>query len=54
VLHCDEETLSLLALGESGPAAVEAHLAECERCRGELSALQHVVRTARTTGHGPR
>jgi hypothetical protein len=49
VLHCDEETLSLLALGEAGAAAAdEAHLAGCERCQAELAALRLVVDTARS------
>jgi hypothetical protein len=48
VLHCDEETLSLLALGESGPADAEAHVAQCSRCSAELAALRRLVRTART------
>jgi hypothetical protein len=55
VLHCDEETLSLLALGESGPAGVQAHLADCERCQAELASLRQVVDTARSPAHaGPR
>jgi anti-sigma factor RsiW len=56
VLHCDEETLSLLALGEPGEAAVEAHLAECPRCRAELAALRslvHAVRTPQPLPDGP-
>jgi anti-sigma-K factor RskA len=48
VRHCDEETLSLLALGESAPADVEAHVAGCARCGGQLAALRRVVITART------
>jgi anti-sigma factor RsiW len=47
VPHCDEETLSLLALGESGPTEVEAHIAQCPHCAGELAALRLVVSTAR-------
>ena len=46
--HYDEETLSLLALGESGVTADdEAHLETCPRCRGEVSQLKVVVATAR-------
>ena len=48
MLHCDEETLSLLALGEPGAADVEAHLAECPSCGGELAALRAVVNAARS------
>jgi hypothetical protein len=54
VPHCDEETLSLLALGEPGStdvtesANLAAHAAQCPRCAAELAALRHVVRTART------
>ncbi len=47
MLHCDEETLSLLALGESGPADAEAHVAQCPRCSAELAALSQLVHTAR-------
>jgi hypothetical protein len=53
VLHCDEETLSLLALGESAPSEVADHLAECDRCRSEVTALQQVVITARSDRDHP-
>lgn len=48
MLHCDEETLGLLALGEAGPTGVRAHIADCERCQAELTALRRVVDTARS------
>ncbi len=38
MLHCDEETLSLIALGEAGPVEAETHLDGCDRCRAELAA----------------
>lgn len=50
--HCDEEQLSLIALGEPGPAVVEQHLSDCRSCAAELSALRQVVTAARDTGHG--
>ncbi len=46
--HYDEETLALLALGESGVTADhEAHLATCDRCQDEVDQLKAVVATAR-------
>jgi anti-sigma-K factor RskA len=54
VPHCDEETLSLLALGEPGStdvaeaASVTAHVAQCPRCAAALAALRHVVIIARS------
>ena len=48
--HCDAETLSLWALGQSpaGDAPEEAHLVTCARCRSELDQLRAVVGTARS------
>ena len=51
MLHCDEETLSLLALGPTGRdgfAEDEAHIAGCDRCRAELATLRRVVIAARS------
>lgn len=46
--HYDEETLALLALGESAVTADrEAHLDSCRRCRDEVDQLKAVVATAR-------
>ncbi len=49
--HCDADTLSLWALGESpsGVATEELHLAGCLVCRSELDQLRAVVTTARAT-----
>jgi Anti-sigma-K factor rskA len=47
VQHCDDETLSLLALGEPGPVEVEEHLRTCMQCAGELATLRRVVMAAR-------
>ncbi|WP_101851653.1 anti-sigma factor [Kocuria flava] len=45
--HLSEETLTLLALGESPEPAERAHLDGCGRCAAELAALGHVVRAGR-------
>ena len=47
--HVDPDVLALIALGEPDPVA-EAHLAVCERCAEEVTALQHVVAAGRATG----
>ncbi|MFN8077861.1 MAG: sigma-70 family RNA polymerase sigma factor [Kineosporiaceae bacterium] len=47
VLHCDDDTLSLLALGETVAADQVAHLRDCPRCRAELAGLERVVDAAR-------
>lgn len=47
MLHCDEESLSLVALGEAPTPAQDRHLRECAECREELSALRRVVDAAR-------
>jgi Anti-sigma-K factor rskA len=52
VQHCDEEELSLLALGEPGAAEAEQHLATCPLCSAQLSALRQVVTAARDAGPG--
>lgn len=52
MLHCDEEDLSLLALGESGSADDEAHLSTCARCQSRLDQLSAVVKSARAVTPG--
>jgi anti-sigma-K factor RskA len=48
VSHYDEETLALLALGESGVTADDgAHLRDCEQCRSEVEQLRAVVAAGR-------
>ncbi len=46
--HCDDDDLSLLALGESVDPDVEAHLATCSRCQSRLDQLAAVVSAARS------
>jgi hypothetical protein len=48
VSHCDDEDLSLLALGETVSAVDEAHLATCGMCQNRLDQLSAVVKSART------
>lgn len=44
--HISEEQLVLFYYGEAAaPAPLEAHLAQCERCRAEYRALQTVLNT---------
>ncbi|MFF5497644.1 anti-sigma factor [Streptomyces aquilus] len=43
--HTDEETLTLMALGESPSPPDEDHVRSCARCARELEALRHVVLT---------
>jgi len=46
--HVEDDTLTLVALGEVEPdAAAAEHLATCERCREELAALTAVVSAGR-------
>ncbi|MCJ8504690.1 anti-sigma factor [Kocuria flava] len=45
--HLSEETLALLALGESPEPEERAHLDGCGHCAAELAALGHVVRAGR-------
>ena len=47
VSHCDDDDLSLLALGESVDPDVEAHLATCSRCQSRS-------RRARTPSMGAK
>ncbi|OIH93720.1 anti-sigma factor [Curtobacterium sp. MCBA15_001] len=47
--HIDEETLALLAIGDTGPSGAQAdHLAACPACRDELEDLRRVVSVARS------
>lgn len=49
--HVDEDTLTLLALGEQQPDPEQAeHLEQCEHCRAELSGLTAVVAAGRAGG----
>ncbi len=48
VSHCDDDDLSLLALGESVDPDVEAHLSTCSRCQSRLDQLSAVVSSARS------
>lgn len=51
MLHCDPDTLALKSLGEPvGTPDEDAHLAQCEECQAELSALSTVVTIARDGG----
>ncbi|WP_458247125.1 anti-sigma factor domain-containing protein [Streptomyces sp. MAI_2237] len=47
--HTDEETLTLMALGELPSDSDDLHLQTCPACRSELEALRHVVMTARAS-----
>ncbi|MBO9556346.1 anti-sigma factor [Cellulomonas sp.] len=48
--HVDDETLTLLALGEDITADDRAHVAACARCTAELDALADVTDLARSAG----
>ena len=48
MLHCDEDELAVIALGEPAGPDDEAHLQQCSRCRSRLDQLTAVVSTART------
>ncbi|RRR75743.1 anti-sigma factor [Streptomyces sp. RP5T] len=43
--HTDEETLTLMAIGEDPSPPDDEHVRTCERCARELDALRHVVST---------
>jgi anti-sigma-K factor RskA len=47
-LHCDDDDLSLIALGEPASGSDEAHLRECGRCQSRLDQLAAVASTGRT------
>jgi hypothetical protein len=47
VQHCEDEDLSLLAVGEPPSAEVDQHLRQCLDCRRRLGRLRDVVTLAR-------
>jgi anti-sigma-K factor RskA len=47
VQHCEEDELSIIALGEPASAADDAHLQMCSRCQSRLDQLTAVVSSAR-------
>jgi hypothetical protein len=54
VSHCDDEDLSLIALGEQPGSVDDAHLATCARCQSRLDQLAAVVTSARSIEPGDR
>jgi anti-sigma factor RsiW len=48
VLHCDDDELSLVALGEAPSPEDEAHLQQCPRCQSRLDQMTAVVASARS------
>ena len=48
--HCDDDTLTLMALGESMDNADEAHVQQCARCQSRVDQLAAVVATVRSLG----
>lgn len=50
MLHCDDDDLSLIALGEQADEQDRAHLATCARCRSSLDELTAMVATVRSIG----
>ncbi len=48
MLHCDDEDLSLIALGETAGFDDDAHLQSCVRCQSRLDQLTAVVASARS------
>jgi hypothetical protein len=48
VSHCDDEDLSLMALGEAARTEDSAHLSTCARCQSRLDQLTAVVASARS------
>lgn len=51
-MHVDDDTLALLAMGESEPEA-EAHVRTCEVCRGEVASLSTVAELLVAAGRTP-
>ncbi|MFG3042254.1 anti-sigma factor [Streptomyces sp. NPDC048330] len=47
--HTDEETLTMMALGEETDPSASLHLHECEACRLDFDTLRRAVATLRTT-----
>jgi anti-sigma-K factor RskA len=54
VQHCDDDELSVIALGEPARPEDDAHLAQCPRCRSRLDQLGAVVSTARAIRENDR
>jgi hypothetical protein len=54
VSHCDDEELSLMALGESPDEAAAEHLASCALCGSRLDQLAAVVASARSVSDADR
>lgn len=52
--HTDEETLALMAIGESPSAPDDEHVRTCARCSRELQALSHVASTMKAPGPDER
>ncbi len=50
MLHCDDDDLALVALGEEVDAQDRAHLADCARCRSRVDELRATVATVRSIG----
>ncbi|MER7760721.1 anti-sigma factor [Streptomyces sp. NPDC097619] len=49
--HTDEETLVMMALGESPDPSASLHLHRCTLCSKELAALRNLVNVAKEPGH---
>lgn len=47
-VHCDDDDLAVIALGEPASPEVESHLQQCARCRSNLDQWSAVVASART------
>lgn len=47
MLHCDDDELSLVALGEPASPEDETHLQQCARCQSRLDQMIAVVTSAR-------
>jgi hypothetical protein len=47
-LHCDDDELSLVALGEPASPEDDAHLQQCSRCQSRLDQMIAVVSSARS------
>lgn len=48
MLHCDDDELSLVALGEPASPEDDAHLQQCPRCQSRLDQMTAVVASARS------
>ncbi len=47
-MHCDDDDLAVIALGEPATAEIDAHLQQCARCRSNLDQWMAVAASART------